>query len=505
MGNFLAKHILIIAYALDASVSYAATKSFFKNLLLNDSFRYKKYFDYAMVTIVFLTVGIYLYDIKNQTNLLLDWIEIFAILVFIAEYLLRFWVHSDVHKIIILRFEEWDEMLMEPQWRSLFLDIVQNKLMFILHPMSIIDLLSIHPELRPLRLFKIFRYSEVTRGLFSILSTKKYEFGVLFILITMTVFIASSLFYVFEAENPKVNTYFDAVYWSVITIATVGYGDVVPTAPESKIASIFLVFAGLGVLAMLTSLVNTTIGQKISAVKEQKSHQHIEKLKEFVLICGFGKMGEELAHKLANAQMAFVVMDINKDRINRARDLEFKAFLADATDTDTLKTLDIATKAQAVICLTKSDTVNISIILAARALSRSVKIISKFNEVKNEQKMLFAGADETIGFKQGAAVLAEFLNSPVSYQAIHELISDNKHVLVEEVHIKNVKNEFLLGDLNSGHFGVLVLGVVRHSGEFLFNPKNETRLQNNDILIVVGKPRRVEGLRLKLLRECEDA
>lgn len=505
MGNFLAKHILIIAYALDTSVSYAATKSFFKNLLLNDSFRYKKYFDYAMVTIVFLTVGIYLYDIKNQTNLLLDGIEIFAILVFIAEYLLRFWVHSDVHKIIILRLEEWDEMLMKPQWRSLFLDIVQNKLMFILHPMSIIDLLSIHPELRPLRLFKIFRYSEVTRGLFSILSTKKYEFGVLFILITMTVFIASSLFYVFEAENPKVNTYFDAVYWSVITIATVGYGDVVPTAPESKIASIFLVFAGLGVLAMLTSLVTTTLGQKISAVREQKSHQHIEKLKEFVLICGFGKMGEELAHKLANAQMAFVVMDVNKDRINRARDLEFKAFLADATDADTLKTLDIATKAQAVICLTKSDTVNISIILAARALSHSVKIISKFNEAKNEQKMLFAGADETIGLKQGAAVLAEFLNSPVSYQAIHELISDNKHVLVEEIHIKNVKNESLLGDLNSGHFGVLVLGVVRHSGEFLFNPKNETRLQNNDILIVVGKPRRVEGLRLKLLRECEDA
>ena len=113
-------------------------------------------------------------------------------------------------------------MLMEPQWRSLFLDIVQNKLMFILHPMSIIDLLSIHPELRPLRLFKIFRYSEITRGLFDTLSTKKYEFGLLFVLIFMTVFIASSLFYVFESDNPKITNYFDAVYWAVITIATVG-------------------------------------------------------------------------------------------------------------------------------------------------------------------------------------------------------------------------------------------------------------------------------------------
>ncbi len=504
MGNFFTKYILLIAYALDTSVSYAATKSFFKNLLLNDSFKYKKYFDYAMMTIVFLTVGIYLYDIKNQSNLVLDEIEILAILIFIVEYLLRFWVHSDIHKTIILHFEEWNEMLIKPQWKALFWNIAKDKLMFMLHPMSIVDLLSIHPELRPLRLFKIFRYSEITRSLFSTLSTKKYEFEVLFILIAMTVFIASSLFYVFEVKNPDVKTYFDAIYWSVITIATVGYGDIVPTALESKVASIFLVFAGLGVLAMLTSLVTTTLGQEISAIREQKSHQHIESLKEFILICGFGKMGEELAYKLASAQMTFVVMDVNKDRINRARELGFKAFLADATDADTLKTLDVATRAKAVICLTKSDTVNISIILAVRALSSSVKIISKFNEAKNEQKMLFAGANETIGLKQGAAVLAEFLNSPISYQAIYKLISDSKHVLVEEIYIKNIKNEFLLSALNHKHFGILILGIVKADGRFLFNPKGETKVQNNDMLIVVGRPRRIEGFRFKLLKEFED-
>ncbi len=505
MGKLLAKYILIVAYALDTSVRYATIKSFFKNLLLNDSFRYKKYFDYTMVTLVFATVGIYLYDIKNETSLLLDTIEIFVIIVFSLEYLLRFWVHSDMHKLIIARLEEWDEMLVKPQWRKVVFEILKNKLAFVFHPMSIIDLLSIHPELRPLRLFKIFRYSEVTRGLFSILATKKYEFGVLFILITMTVFIASSLFYVFEVNNPQVNTYFDAVYWSVITIATVGYGDVVPTAPESKVASIFLVFAGLGVLAMLTSLITTTLGQRISAVREQKSHQHIENLKEFVLICGFGKMGEELAHKLSSSRIDFVVMDINRDRITRARDLGLKAFLADATDAETLKTLDITTRAHSVICLTKSDTVNISIILSTRSLSSTVKIISKFNEAKNEQKMLFAGANETIGLKQGAAVLAEFVNSPVSYQAIHELISDDKHALVDEIHIKNGKKELTVGMLESKYFGILLIGVARAGREFLFNPKDDVQIRNGDILIVVGKPKRIEGFRLKILRECENA
>lgn len=505
MGNNLAKYVLIIAYAIDTSVSYAVIKSFFKNLLLNDSFRYKKYFDYAMITLVFVTVGIYLYDIKNDCGFWLSLIEIFAIGIFVFEYILRFWVHSDVHKIIIAKFEDWDEMRVEPQWRRLALEIAKNKLAFVFHPMSIIDLLSIHPELRPLRLFKIFRYSEVTRGLFSILSTKKYEFGLLFVLITMTVFIASSLFYVFEIDNPKVHSYFDAVYWSVVTIATVGYGDIVPTATASKIASIFLVFAGLGVLAMLTSLVTTTLGQRISAIREQKSHQHIEGLKEFVLICGFGKMGEELAHKLVDSKIDFVVIDINKERINKARDLGIRAFLADASDAEILKVLDISTKANAVICLTRSDTVNISIILAARALSNNLRIISKFNEAKNEQKMLFAGANETIGLKQGAEVLAEFLNSPISYQAVHELISDDKHVVVEELHVKSTKNDIVISALEIYSFSCLPLGIVRHDGEFIFNPKEHAHLKNGDILIVIGRPKRVEGLRLRLLRECERA
>jgi voltage-gated potassium channel len=502
MDNFLARCVLIAAYYLDTSSKYAATKSFFRNILLNDSYRYKKYLDYCMITLVLVTVGIYLYDIKGETGFWLLCVEIFAIAIFLIEYLLRFWVHSDIHKTVISKMGEWEELGVAPHWRALFLDILKDKLKFIFLPMSIIDLLSIHPELRPLRLFKIFRYSDITRGLLSILATKKYEFGLLFILISMTVFIASSLFYVFEIDNPKVDTYFDAVYWSVVTIATVGYGDIVPTTPESKVASIFLVFAGLGVIAMLTSLVTTTLGQRISAVREQRSHQHIEKLKEFALICGFGKMGEELAARLHDAKIDFVVVDSNKERVEHAKSIGYKAFLADASRVETLKALEVGQKATAVIALTKSDIVNISIVLAVRSISKTINIIAKANEKKNERKILFAGADEIVGLSLGAGVLAEFLNSPISYQAIYELIADDKHVLAEELLIEEAKGGILLSKLEANRFGCLILGVKRCDGEFLFNPKEDCILSVGDILIVIGRPKRVEGLRLRLLKEA---
>lgn len=500
MGNLICKKLLLYAYRLDTSMRYLSLKLFFKNLLLNDSFRYKKYFDYLMITIVLATVGIYLYDIKSHVGFWLFAVEVFAIAVFALEYLLRFWVHSDVHKIIIDKMEDWEELRIKPSLKVLFLKISVNKLKFILNPMSIIDLLSIHPELRPLRLFKIFRYSEVTRGLFDTLATKKYEFGLLFVLIFMTVFIASSLFYVFEIDNPRIESYFDAVYWAVITIATVGYGDVVPSTTESKIASIFLVFAGLGVLAMLTSLVTTTLGQKISAVREQKNHEHIEKLKDYALICGFGKMGEELAHRMHDARVEFIIVDFDRDCVEHAKSMGFKAFFGDATRVETLKALDVGMKASSVICITNCDTTNISIILATRSLSSKIKIIAKAVETKNEEKMRIAGANEVIGLKQGSLVMAEFLNSPIAYQAIYQLVADDKRVLAEEIQIPACKG-ILLSDIEIDLFGCIALGVKNTDGEFVFNPKGDFLLSCGDTLVVIGKPRRIEGVRLKILRE----
>ena len=127
--------------------------------------------------------------------------------------------------------------------------------------------------------------------------------------------------------------------------------DVVPSTTESKIASIFLVFAGLGVLAMLTSLVTTTLGQKISAVREQKNHEHIEKLKDYALICGFGKMGEELSHRMHDSRVEFIIVDFNRERVEYAKSLGFKAFFGDATRVETLKALDAGIKASSVICI----------------------------------------------------------------------------------------------------------------------------------------------------------
>ncbi len=500
MASNLTNALLRVAYRLDTSKNYATTKSFFRNLLLNDSYRYKKYFDYSMIVVVLISVGIYIYDIKEQVGIWLWGIEIFAIFLFAIEYLLRFWVHSDIHKLIISKNEEWVEMVVEPSWRSVFFDIAKNKLLFVLHPMSIVDFLSIHPELRPLRLFKIFRYSEITRGLLGTLATKKYEFGVLLILISMTVFIASSLFYVFEADNEKVTNYFDAIYWAVITIATVGYGDVVPTTTGSKIASIFLVFAGLGVLAMLTSLVTTTLGQRISAVREQKNNQHIENLHDYTLICGFGKMGEDLCVRIARSNMDFVVVDIDKNRTDRAKSLGFRAFLADASRVETLKMLDIGQKAKAIIAVTKNDITNISIILAARSISSHIKIIAKSNETNNEQKMLFAGADEVIGLKQGALALAEFLGSPIAFQAIRDLIVDDKHILADELSVGKCKKPIFISSLDMEQFGCLALAVKKESGEYIFNPSETLELCVNDKIIVIGRPKRIEGLKLKLLR-----
>jgi len=492
----MVKPLLESAYYLDSSKGYLETKLFFKNILQNDSYRYKKHFDFFMIFLVLFSVAIFVTDIREHMSHILWDIEIVLTLFFALEYLLRFWTSSDIRKIIISYIEDCQELSILPSSLELVSKIARDKFSFIIHPMSIIDLLSIHPDLRALRLFKIFRYSSVSRNLLGTLASKRYEFGVLLVLISITIFIASSLFFVFEAENPKVATFFDALYWSVITIATVGYGDIVPTTNESKILSAFLVFSGLGVIAMLTSLATATFAQKISALKEQKTNQHIENMQDYVVVCGFGKMGEELCHRLFVAKNRFVTVDIDKSRVERAKTLGYKAIFADASKLETLKMLGIGQKISSVVVVTGSDIANISITLAVRSVCKKVKLIAKANNSQNESKLKFAGADGVVGIAEGTRALALYLKSKVAFQAVYELVADDENALVEELYIPFAIG---LGELCIASFGVLALAVKKNSG-FVFNPKEGELLEAGDILIVLGRPRRVEGLRMRLAR-----
>jgi voltage-gated potassium channel len=499
--NKLTENLMLMACYVDISDPYQNTKAFFRKLLDDKNYKYNKLFEWLMFGMIVASVGIYLHDVKSSGDGKAEFYEILFSVIFGIEYLLRLWIYSDAHKIAVKSYEEATELGAFPSAKKVALAVLKDRITFILKPMSIIDFLSIFPLLGPIRIFKVFRYIEATNDFFSIFTTKRYELFILGGLIALAILMAAVLMYVFEPTNPNIKTFLDSIYWAVITIATVGYGDIAPLTPEGRVLTIALVFSGLAVIAMLTSIITTGLAQKLEVVKDRKNIESIEKLKEFVLIAGYGSMGEELAAKFASDNTGLVIIDSDPARIQKAQEAGYHAILGNATSITTLQSIRADKKAKAIICLTHSDMVNLSIILAVRATKSKTTMIARAKDRKNESKILSAGASHVVSNEFGAVALAEFVNHPIAYQAIAELLFDDINVIADEVIIPalaNEEHELDLDELDVDGLGCILLAVHKEQeGDRLYFNKSSDglKLQGGDTLIVIGTNKKLDALR----------
>nr|WP_044416075.1 ion transporter [Halarcobacter anaerophilus] len=189
--------IVNVFYKLDASVKYSSFKKFTKNILENNQYKYKKYFDFCMIFLVLSTIGILIYEVNHPKLFLLDTYEYFAIVIFLFEWLGRAWVYSDIRKTVIKDYEESLFLAKEYKVSKSLKKAFKEKLDFIFSPMSIIDLLAILPAYRPIRvlrifllfrLFKILRYTNSLKEFLNIFIERKFELYTLAILSGVVIF-----------------------------------------------------------------------------------------------------------------------------------------------------------------------------------------------------------------------------------------------------------------------------------------------------------------------------
>ena len=108
-----------------------------------------------------------------------------------------------------------------------------------------------------------------------------------------------------NGENERLRDYFDAVYWAVITSTTVGYGDIVPVTIEGKLATAILVIAGILTIAFSTSIVTTSLVERIELIKQSRVENEVQKLKMFTIICGYKILSKYLVNELLKQKERF--------------------------------------------------------------------------------------------------------------------------------------------------------------------------------------------------------
>jgi voltage-gated potassium channel len=505
------------AYFLESSKKYHKTKLFVYELLEDTNSIKRRYFDFFMIFLVLSTVAILIYEVNHQLLPWLDTYEMIAIIIFIIEWLMRLWVSSNAHKHIIDDYEK-SRLINKPYNLKVSLKkIISEKLSFIFSPMSIIDLLAILPYYRPLRilrilllfrLFKILRYTNSIKQFRHVFIEKKFEFFTLAIMFFMAVIFGSTIIFIYEGAgiNPNIHNYFDAIYWSVITISTVGFGDISPVTIQGKVATLFLVIGGLGVIAFSTSIVTTALSEKLYILKEEKVIGEANSLKNFIIICGFGRMGKVLANEFTNINQKFIIIDPNEETFEQIKTQNFLAIKGDATDSTLLENIGInGGGATTIVAITDNDAVNLSIILTARSLNPNIRIIARANNPKTKNKLILAGASDVILANEITALVAsEYIGQPVAFEAIDDILLNSEGAIMDEIEILDKSNYigFKLEEVNLDKFHLTLIGIIKTKSlnEFIFNPKKDTYIiEEKDIFIIIGHQESINEFKIDLL------
>lgn len=496
--------IVGIAFFLHTSIGYRRTKKFFYNLLENSAYPYKKFFDYTMILLIIISVYILIRHVKHDVSP--EWLffnNYVVSIIFLIEYVLRLWVYSDNSKVIIEQYEH-DLFLQRPfQMGTVFKRIVSTKSEFVFSPSAIIDLMAIMPffhEMRLLRVFilfrvfKLFRYAKSLKQFVSILSSKKFEIFTLGAFATVIIAVSSILIYIMEANNPAspINTLFEAVYWSVVTIFTVGYGDFVPVTTEGRTVGMAIIVAGIAVISFATSIVVSAFTEKLDEIKEEKLIDDASKIDQFYLICGYGSLTHLVAHRLIESGHKVIIVESDPKKVIEAQKEGFLALNYDPASLHTYHALRIDFESQviAAILLEESDVLNVYTALTIRELSKNVKLLSILLHHENRRKLKLAGINEVVYTQELIGLMSkEVSGRPVAFEVIHALRSENSGVFIEEIVLDAHMAErfFETSKLSMFHKRLIVLGIYKQSAKtFFFNPSNTLSVEEGDVVIVVG-------------------
>lgn len=291
---------------------------------------------------------------------------------------------------------------------------------------------------------------------------------------------------------------FDAFYMTLTTVTTVGYGEIWPLSRAGRIFNCFLILFGvITVLLAIGAMTQTVIELELNQYfGKRRIKNMIEKLQGHVIVCGFGRVGRGAADELRSANVKFVVVDNNDERVEAAIKDGMLAVLADASRDETLKDVGID-RARGLIATLASDADNLFVILTAKTLNPLLHLSTRVSEESSEQKLRRAGADfvfapyNSTGHRMAQALLKphvqqflEFTTQSMGLDAgIEQVRVTERSTFVDQSLAEmQVRREL----------GVIVLAIRKASGEMLFNPPAEAKIAGGDHLIVMGRP---DGLR----------
>jgi voltage-gated potassium channel len=290
----------------------------------------------------------------------------------------------------------------------------------------------------------------------------------------------------------------DAVFQAVITVSTVGFGEVHRFGTGQKIFTIALILTGVGSAAYsFTVLVETLLeGYLADEFGRRRMERQIRKVRGHVVLCGWGRVGRAIAHSLRNSKVEVVVVDSSAERVGT---VDGPSLCGDATSEDVLRAAGID-RAAALITALNGDADNLYVTLTARSMRPDLFIVSRTASESAIAKLLQAGANRVVNPQDlGGARMAALATQPHVAEFLDVVMHDGSlEFRLEQVDVpadSPLAGQTLRSALVHSRTGVLVL-ALRHPGqEFRTNPRPEAQIGGGDVLVVIGNADQIDALR----------
>ncbi|MFA8300418.1 MAG: TrkA family potassium uptake protein [Hyphomicrobiales bacterium] len=291
----------------------------------------------------------------------------------------------------------------------------------------------------------------------------------------------------------------DSLYMTLITISTVGFGEVWPLSDVGRIFTIFLILISFSTYAYAISIITshlvelkllTLLGKRLKKYKTMEKH---------VIIVGFGRNGRQVANEFIEEGQDFIVIESDQELINQHSEKPIKFLDGDATDDETLLKAGI-NKAKALISTLPNDADNLFIVLSARSLNERLKIISRASSENAQRKLRVAGVDNVImPEKVGGTHMAILVTQPDTVEFLDRLsMSDDNVNKIEELDFKCMPEKYkskTIKELNlRERSGVNIIGFKSPEGLYVVNPSPDTHILPDTKLFVLGTRQQVKTL-----------
>lgn len=308
---------------------------------------------------------------------------------------------------------------------------------------------------------------------------------VIIVIISIVVFGTAGFIYLEDLS------FIDALYMTIITISTVGFGLVKPLTSAGKIFVILLILGGVSTVAYAVStLLHLTLEEVFGEYfGRRRMLKQIERLKEHYIIAGYGRVGNQVAIEFAKAGRKFVVIENNPEKIEDLLNEGVLFIDGDATDDEILLKAGVK-YAKGLIAALNTDADNVFITLSTKGLNDNITIVARANTPEAEAKLRAAGADKVISpYLIGARRMAAMLLQPVVSDYLDLVTHGEKlEYRLEELKIKENSplNAVSIEDASIRQkTGALVLAIKRED-KLNTNPKPDYRIMKGDSLVVLG-------------------